>query len=264
MNLHSSSSRFFHSRVIYYAAILVLALFSSSFAFCGPIHDAARRGDLKKVKALLAADPTLVSSKDKEGNTPLHIAALHGETAVAAALLDAGADVNAKNNSGAFTPGDLWGFFNAYKSNHTNPQALLSVQGLDAKDMKNGYTPLDLALFAFKHKDLLQLLVAKGADVNAQASSGATPLFWAVLWNQKEDADFLLSKGANINAADAYGETILDCAMDMDNDKIVEFLVNKGADVNAVDQSGKRPLTYALGMTSHKPAQLLREHGAHE
>jgi len=65
MNLHSSSSRFFHSRVIYYAAILVLALFSSSFAFCGPIHDAARRGDLKKVKALLAADPTLVSSKDK-------------------------------------------------------------------------------------------------------------------------------------------------------------------------------------------------------
>jgi ankyrin repeat protein len=264
MNPHSSFARFFQFRAIRLAAILVMVLAASGSAFCGPIHDAARKGDLKKVKALLAVDPTLVSSKDKEGNTPLHMAAFHGETAVAAALIEAGADVNAKNNSGAFTPGDLWGFFNAYKSNHSNPQALLSVQGLDTRDMKNGYTALDLAMFSFKHKDLVEMLVAKGADVNAMAASGATPLFWAVLWNSKEDADFLLSKGANINAADAYGDTILDCALHMDNDKMVEYLVNKGADVNAVDQSEHRPLTYALGMTSRKPAEILRQHGAHE
>jgi ankyrin repeat protein len=264
MNPHSSFARFFHFRAIRLAAILAIALISSSVAFCGPIHDAARKGDVNKVKALLKADPTLVSSKDKEGNTALHVAALHGEAAVAAALIDAGADVNAKNNYGAFTPGDLGGFFWANGNNHQDAQVLLHVQGLDAKDMKNGYTPLDLALFAFKHKDLLELLVAKGADVNAQAASGSTPLFWAVVRNQKDDADFLLSKGANINAADAYGDTILDCALHLDFDKMVEYLVNKGADVNAVDQSGKRPLTYALGMTSHKPAQILREHGAHE
>jgi ankyrin repeat protein len=264
MNLHSSSARFSHSRAFRLAAIMVLALVSSTFAFCGPIHDAARKGDVNKVKALLKADPTLISDKDKEGNTPLHVAAFHGQTAVVAALIDAGADVNAKNNYGPFTPGDLWGFFSGYSSNHTDPQVLLQVHGVDTRDMKNGYTALDLALFAFKHKDLMEMLVAKGADVNAMASSGATPLFWAVMRNQKDDADFLLSKGANINAPDAYGDTILDCALHMDNEKMVEYLVNKGADVNAVDQGGKRALTYALGMTSHKPAELLRQHGAHE
>jgi ankyrin repeat protein len=264
MNPHSSFARFFRSRVSRFAAILMVALVSSTFAFCGPIHEAARKGDVKKVKALLAADPTLVSSKDGEGNTPLHVAALHGETAVAAALLDAGADVNAKNNYGAFTPGDLGGFFAAYVSNHANPQALLSVKGLDTRDMKNGYTPLDLALFSFKPKDMLALLIAKGADVNAMAASGATPLFWAVLWNSKDAADFLLSKGANINAADAYGDTVLDCALHMDNDKMVEYLVNKGADVNAQDQSEHRPLSYALTMTNRRPAEILRQHGAHE
>jgi ankyrin repeat protein len=264
MNPQSSFARLFHFRAVRLAAILVLALVSSTFAFCGPIHDAARKGDVKKVKALLAADPTLISSKDKEGNTPLHVAAFHGQTAVAAALLDAGADVNAKNNYGAFTPGDLGGFFAGYGSNHSDPQALLSVQGVDTRDMKNGYTALDLAMFSFKPKDLLVLLVAKGADVNAMAASGATPLFWAVMRNQRDDAEFLLSKGANINAADAYGDTILDCALHMDNEKMVEYLVNKGADVNAVDQSEHRPLTYALGMTSRRPAEILRQHGAHE
>jgi ankyrin repeat protein len=264
MNLDSSFTRLCHSRVVRFAAIVIMALASISFAFCGPIHDAARKGDVKKVKALLAVDPTLVSSKDKEGDTPLHVAALHGETAVAAALIDAGADVNAKNNYGAFTPGDLGGFFWANGNNHQDAQVLLHVQGLDTRDMKNGYTALDLALFAFKHKDLLELLLAKGADVNAMASSGATPLFWAVVRNQKDDADFLLSKGANINAADAYGDTILDCAIRMDNEKMVEYLLTKGPDVNAIDQSQTRPLTFALGMTSHKPAELLRQHGAHE
>jgi ankyrin repeat protein len=264
MNPHSSFARFFHSRVVRLAAIMVLALVSSTFAFCGPIHDAARKGDVKKVKALLQADPTLVSSKDNEGNTPLHLAALHGETAVAAALIDAGADVNAKNNYGAFTPGDLGGFFAGNSNNHSDPQSLLHVQGLDTRDMKNGYTALDLALFSFKHKDLLELLVAKGADVNAMAASGATPLFWAVMRNQKDDADFLLSKGANINAADAYGDTILDCAIRMDNEKMVEYLLTKGPDLNAIDQSQTRPLTYARGMTSRKPEDLLRKQGAHE
>jgi ankyrin repeat protein len=242
--------------------VMALLMGASTVALCGPIHDAARKGDANKIKALLQVDPKLVADRDKNGDTPLHIACLHGQMAAAQVLLDAGADVNAKNNYGAFTPGDLWGVFSS--NNHQDPVSLLTVHGVDSKDMKNGYTPLDLSLFASRHKDLVQLLIAKGADVNAQASSGATPLFFAVLRDQPDDVKFLIDKGANVNAADAYGDTILDAALHMQYGSMIQLIIDRGADVNAKDQSDHRPLSYALGMDDHKWADLLKKHGAHE
>jgi ankyrin repeat protein len=256
------SRQSFASRSFRTAAILLVVFATASLGFCSAIHDAARKGDVNKVKELLQSDPKLASDRDKLGDTPLHSAALHGQLATAQVLLDAGADVNAKNNYGAFTPEDLGGVL--YSKNHKDPVSLLTVHGVDASDMKNGYTPLALALFASKHKELVQLLVAKGADVNAMSASGATPLLWAVLRDQKEDVLFLLDKGANVNAADAYGDTILDCALHLQYGSLIQILVDKGADVNAKDQSEHRPLTYALQMDDHKWADLLKKHGAHE
>lgn len=95
----------------------------------------------------------------------------------------------------------------------------MTVHGADAKDMKIGYTPLDLCLFASRHKELPELLLAKGPDLNTQASRGATPLLFAVPRDRPDDGDrpddvkFLIDKGANVNAADAYGDTILDAAL---------------------------------------------------
>ncbi|MGD0786982.1 MAG: ankyrin repeat domain-containing protein [Terracidiphilus sp.] len=255
-------SQFSFSRILRPAGVVLVALTWSSLAFCGPIHDAALKGDLKKVQALIQSDPKVVSEKDKMGDTALHVAALHGQIAVAQALLDAGADVNAKNNYGPFTPGDLWPLI--YANGHPDPVALLKVHGVDQRDMKNGYTPLDLAEFSVKHFPMVQLLVSKGADVNAQASSGATPLFWAIMRDQKDDATFLLDHGANVNATDAYGDSILGIALNLQYGSLIQLIVDRGADVNALDQSGHRPLTFALGMDDRRWADLLKKHGAHE
>jgi len=262
VKLYAFFKQFFSSSILRPAAIALLALAWGGSAFGGPIHDAARKGDVKKVQALLQSDPKLVSDKDSLGNTPLHVAALHGELAAAQALLDAGADVNAKNSSGPFTPDDLG--TQIYSSSHRDPVVLLSVHGVDQRDMKNGYTPLDLAMFSVNHKKMVELLVARGANVNAQASSGATPLFWAVLRQQKDDVQFLLDHGANVNLADAYGDTILGIALQLQYTSMVPMLLDKGADVNAVDQAGHRPLTFALGIDDHKWADMLRKRGAHE
>jgi ankyrin repeat protein len=242
-------------------------------AFCGPLHDAARKGDVKKVKELLASDPKLVADRDKDGDTPLHLAALHGQLEVVQALIDGGADVNAKNNYAPFMPDDLNKEFRT--KNLQDPAILLhsqaaefthelNTQGVTTKDLKNGYTPLDLAEFASNHNKIMQLLIAHGANVNAQAASGATPLFWAVMRDQKDDAKFLLDHGANPNIPDAYGDTILDCALHLGFQSLVEPLVDKGADVNAEDQSLHRPLTYALQKSEDTAAAILRKHGAHE
>ena len=244
------------------AATTLMALACTSLAFAGPIHDAARKGDVKKVQALLATDPKLVNDKDKLGDTPLHVAALHGQLAVAQALIDAGADVNAKNNYAPFVPGDLWPFLSP--SNHPDPVALLSVHAIDQRDTQNGYTPLDLATFSARYMPIVELLVNKGANVNVQASSGTTPLFWAVMRDQKDEFKFLIEHGANVNAADAYGDTILDAVLRLQYTSMIQMLLDKNVDVNALDQGQHRPLTYALQMDDHKWADVLRKKGAHE
>jgi hypothetical protein len=76
MNTHSLIRRFCHSSMCQFAAITLLVLSYRSFVFYGEIHEAAKAGDLPKVKAMLKDDPALVSSKeDRFGCTPLHEAA---------------------------------------------------------------------------------------------------------------------------------------------------------------------------------------------
>lgn len=264
---------FFSTRSFGVIAIALAAIAMATPAFCGPIQDAARKGDVKKVKDLLASDSKLVNDKDKNGDTALHQAALHGQLQVAQVLIDAGADVNAKNNYPPFVPDDLGKEFST--SNHQDPIILLhsqaanttnelNTQGVTASDLKNGYTPLDLAEFAVNHNKMVQLLVAHGADVNARAASGATPLFWAVMRDQKDDVKFLLDHGANPNIPLAAGDTILDCAIHLGYQGEVGLLVDKGADVNAEDANRMRPLAYAMQANEDTAVSILKKHGAHQ
>lgn len=253
-----------HFRTLCLASFLLAVLAFTSPAFCGPIHDAAQKGDLNKVKALVQSDPKLVSSKDKNGNTPLHLAALHDHAAVAEFLIANGADVNTKNSYSSFVPDDLEGMFASNDSNHKDPQDLLLAKGVDARATTNGYTPLDLALFSYNHKDVVALLIAKGADVKAQAASGATPLFWAAMRGLKDDAQILIDKGADVNAVDAYQDSILHVAVRMNHPAVVELLLDKGADVNAKDQRGFTPMYYAKSGDLGKIVDMLRKHGARE
>jgi len=57
-----------------------------------------------------------------------------------------------------------------------------------------GVTPLHRAASKV-HKEMAELLIAKGADVNAKDENGRTPLDWAVNWNQAETADLLRKHG---------------------------------------------------------------------
>jgi ankyrin repeat protein len=246
------------------AVLLLVGLAATSLTLAAPIHDAAVKGDVKKIAAILAADPTQVNAKDKLGNTPLHWAAFHGNLPAVKALIDAGADVKAKNNYGAFMPGDLWGAISQGATTHQDPVWLLQSHGVDTADMKNGYTPLDLALFASRHKEIVDLLLEKGADVNARSASGSTPLFFAVLRDQKDDVLTLLAKGANVNIPDAWGDTILDVALRAQFGALIPILVDHGADVNAKAQDLKRPIDYASEMDDPKWVKYLKDHGAHE
>ena len=55
--MYSFSSQFCHSPILRRATVMLVALAWSSLAFCGEIHNAAKSGDLEKVKTLLKANP---------------------------------------------------------------------------------------------------------------------------------------------------------------------------------------------------------------
>ena len=74
-------------------------------AFAGPIHDAAKTGDLAGVQAELDKGVDVNAKGEKYGMTPLHWVALKGHIEVAELLIANGADVNAKRDGG-ITPLD--------------------------------------------------------------------------------------------------------------------------------------------------------------
>lgn len=106
--------------------ILVLILFiciAYGFSWADEIHNAARAGDLAKVKALIGKNPGLINSRDKNGQTPLHIAASWDDGEIARFLVEKGADINAPDNN-SNTP-----LFCAVSTGSKNVAAFLEKKG---------------------------------------------------------------------------------------------------------------------------------------
>ena len=107
------------------------------------------------------------------------------------------------------------------------------------------------------HKEIAELLIANGADVNAKNVDGQTPLDVAVDWFNDELADLLrkvghieavkqhLAAGTDVNAKGEYGYTPLHEVAWWGYTEIAELLIAEGADVNAKTNIGETPLDAA-------------------
>jgi ankyrin repeat protein len=124
-------------------------------------------------------------------------------------------------------------------------------------------TPLHYAALE-AHKEIIELLIAKGADVNAKDKHGRISLHLAALGGHKEIAELLIAKGAEVNAKGMTGWTALHQAAIYGYKEIAELLIAEGADVNAKASSGTQlhtPLDVAIKQQRTETADLLRKHG---
>jgi len=191
-----------------------------------PLFDTVVHGNPAMAEALVTKAGDTKAAKW----APLHAAAASGDRQAVEDMLAKGADFNAKNELGA-------------SALHT-----AAVYG---------------------HKEIAELLIEKGADVNARAErslwdEGMTALHGSCVKGQRGVVELLIARGADVNAKTNNGYTPLHIAATHGNKDVAEVLIARGADVNAKDNYGRPPLSLAKNRKNTEIADLLRKHGADE
>ena len=140
--------------------------------------------------------------------------------------------------------------------------------GADVNKTRNERCPLSWAV-QDGHKEIAELLIANGANVNANDHAGTAPLHRAAFRGWEEIAELLIAKGADVNARNNFNYwTPLHWAADRGHKEIAKLLITAVSDVNAIDKDGKTTLDVAIGPSftgmrkTSETADLLRKHGA--
>ena len=132
---------------------------------------------------------------------------------------------------------------------------------VDARVVSSGATPLMLAAQNGK-PELVNLLLASGAQVEAADLTRHTALHYATLSSEASNAVVLLTHGAPVNAADETGATALHYAANSGRLDLVELLLAHGADARILNNRGFSALDFALDRNYKSVAARLRQHGA--
>lgn len=259
-------------------AIPALALAISGYKI--EIHYAAQKGHLFVVRSLVAFKPQLVFSKNSTGDTPLQLAALYGHKNVVEFLLAHHADMNAEDNFGetALSYSLRW--------DHGAVVELLLAHGADVNAARGGSSELlsraatngDAELVSMllarnanvidsqplnwaENKEVVELLLAHGADLHGRDRIGRTPLEDAAAGGRVDAMADLLSHETKENLRSAASAALQAAAAEGRYDA-VEYLLAHGADVNARCYNGNTPLHWAVAYGKPDVAHLLLEHGA--
>ncbi|MDR1024643.1 MAG: ankyrin repeat domain-containing protein [Treponema sp.] len=232
------------------------------------IGSATAEGIIRKgefLEALLSADS--LESRDAEGRTILHLAALAGEAEAAGQILEAlaslpGRDIMTADKDGK-TALDL-ALARPDSRDHAEIAEMLILAGGRSRHpvypyfasavrssnynirFYDGGTPLHFAARE-NYPGLIKFFIERRAEINIKDASGATPLYEAARYGNIEALELLLSLGADPNVQDAKGNSVLHIGIPAEiHREAIGLLLAYQANPNLRDEHGDSPLHIAI------------------
>jgi ankyrin repeat protein len=204
---------------------------------------ALRDGRLERVRELLDADPALAWVRDPEGVSALMHARYRQRFDLVELLLE-----HRRGELDLFEAAALGRFERLELVLSREPRAVSAFS-------PDGFTALHLAAF-FAEAACARALLQRGADAEAVARNamGVRPLHSAVAGGSKEIVDLLLARGADPEARQRGGWTPLHAAAAAGRVDIAQALLQRGAGPDTHNDEGKSPLD--LARASNRPAVI--------
>ncbi len=203
------------------------------------ILTAADSGNMSDVEKAISRDD--VNKRDNNGNTPLILAAKHGDFAIVKKLIIKGANIHAKNKDG-------------YDALLALSYFTMNISPLADKGSQKSEP---IAITTEGHLKTAEYLIQNGADINGKNDDGNTALILATALNKTNLAELLLNKGADVNARNQQGSSALIVASSKGYSELICPLLRKGADKGVADNQGKTALQYAELYDLQEIIQLL-------
>jgi ankyrin repeat protein len=238
-----------------------------------PLHSAAFSGMLEIARVLLNHGAN-VNAENKPGRTPLHQVA-QGEydsqecsVGIARLLVERGVDVQSQDkdhNTALHTA--------AFSGKLEMAKLLIDSGAITTAENEHGEIPLHLVsrgqyISQENGVGIVQLLLERGVDVNAQDKVAWTSLHLAAFKGRVEVAQVLLDHGANVKLETEEGETALhivswgECGSEEHGVSVVRLLLECGVDVNAQRKDSWTSLHCAAFKGRVEVAQVFLDCGA--
>lgn len=208
--------------------------------------DAVRSGDFAQVRTLLDADPSLASSRNESGASPLLMSIYTGRREIRDYLISRSGPLDMAEASAA-------GLLSRVKELVESNRSAANSYSAD------GFPVFALACF-FGHFEAARYLADNGADIHAVATNGSgyNALTAAVTAGHAEIVSYLLDRGLDPNYRYGPGYTPLLTAAANGHLVIVKLLLAHGADVGATANDGKSALAIATERSHAQVAEFLR------
>ncbi|HZY48050.1 MAG TPA: ankyrin repeat domain-containing protein [Candidatus Bathyarchaeia archaeon] len=212
--------------------------------------ECVQKGDLAKVKEMLARNPELADSKTRNGVSSILQAFYYGRPEIARTIADKKRELDV---------------FEASVLGRLDRVKILTKQNYSLIDSysPDGFPVLALAAY-LGQDEVTEYLISQGANVNAVAKNptGFTALTGAVANDHTEISKLLIQHGANVNHRYEDGASpLMEAAMN-GNLELVNFFIKHGAEINVKTKDGKSPLSLASEKQHVAVIEALRKNGA--